>query len=62
MKKEPRLKALCSVRLANQLPELAAFDRVFREFRRALRQSDLPWEACAVVTSPANALPGLASG
>ena len=42
MKKEPRLKALWSVRLANQLSELPAFDRVFREFRRALRQSDLP--------------------
>jgi len=36
VKKEPRLKALWSVRLANQLSELPPFDRVFREFRRAL--------------------------
>jgi len=42
VKKEPRLKALWSVRLSNQLSELPPFDQVFREFRRALRQSDLP--------------------
>jgi hypothetical protein len=60
VKKESRLKALWSVRLANRLSELPAFDRVLREFRRALRQSDLLWGACAVVTSPTNALPGLA--
>jgi predicted nucleotidyltransferase component of viral defense system len=42
MKKEARLKALWSARLANQMSELPPFDQVFREFRRALRQSDLP--------------------
>ena len=41
-KKEARLKALWSVRLANQMSALPPFDQVFREFRRALRQSDLP--------------------
>ena len=42
MKKEARLKALWSVRLANQMSAFPPFDQVFREFRRALRQSDLP--------------------
>jgi len=42
MKKEARLKALWSARLANQMSALPPFDQVFREFRRALRQSDLP--------------------
>jgi hypothetical protein len=42
MKKEARLKALWSVRLANQMSELPPFEQVFREFRRALRNSDLP--------------------
>jgi predicted nucleotidyltransferase component of viral defense system len=42
MKKEARLKALWSVRLANQMSALPPFDQVFREFRRVLRQSDLP--------------------
>ena len=42
MKKEARLKALWSVRLANQMSALPPFDQVFRKFRRALRQSDLP--------------------
>jgi predicted nucleotidyltransferase component of viral defense system len=41
-KKETRLKVLWAVRLANQLSELPAFDQVFREFRRAIRQSGLP--------------------
>jgi hypothetical protein len=41
-KKEARLKALWPVRLANQMAVLPAFDQVFREFRRALRQPDLP--------------------
>ena len=41
-KKEARLKVLWAVRLANQLSELPAFDQVFREFRRAIRQSGLP--------------------
>ena len=42
MKKEARLKALWPVRLANQMSAFPPFDQVFREFRRALRQSDLP--------------------
>ena len=42
LNKEARLRALWSVRLANQTSELPPFDQVFREFRRALRQSDLP--------------------
>jgi uncharacterized protein len=42
MNKEARLKALWAARLANQMSELPPFDQVFREFRRALRQSDLP--------------------
>jgi hypothetical protein len=42
LKKETRLKALWSVRLANQMSEVPPFDQVFREFRRALRQSGLP--------------------
>ena len=37
MKREARLKALWSVRLANQMSALPLFDQVFREFRRALR-------------------------
>ena len=41
-KKEARLKALWAARLANQMAMLPPFDQVFREFRRALRQSDLP--------------------
>ena len=42
MKKEARLKALWSARLANQMSALPPFDQAFREFRRALRQSVLP--------------------
>jgi predicted nucleotidyltransferase component of viral defense system len=42
LKKEPRLKTLWSARLANQMTMLPAFDQVFREIRRALRQADLP--------------------
>lgn len=50
MKKQARLKALWAARLANQMTALSPFDQVFREFRRALRQSGLPqfcfpWEA-----------------
>jgi predicted nucleotidyltransferase component of viral defense system len=41
-KKEGRLRALWAARLANQMAALPPFDQVFREFRRALRQSDLP--------------------
>ena len=41
-KKEAELKALCAARLANQMVVLPPFDQVFGEFRRALRQSDLP--------------------
>jgi hypothetical protein len=41
-KKEARLKALWAARLANQMAVLPPFDQAFREFRRALRQSDLP--------------------
>jgi len=41
-KKEARLKALWSTRLSNQMAVLPPFDQVFRELRRALRQSRLP--------------------
>ena len=41
-KKEARLKALRSARLSNQMAVLPPFDQVFREFCRALRQSNLP--------------------
>ncbi len=41
-KKEARLKALWSGRLANQMSVLPEFDEVFRLVRRALRQADLP--------------------
>src|ERR1019366_6634246 len=36
MKKEARLKALWSVRLANQMSALPPFDQVFRESRRII--------------------------
>ena len=42
IRKEARLKTLWTARLANQMTELPPFDQVFREFRRALRQSNLP--------------------
>lgn len=42
LKKEPRLKALWSGRLANQMAMLPPFDQVFREIRRVLRQANLP--------------------
>jgi predicted nucleotidyltransferase component of viral defense system len=42
LKKEARLKALWSARLANQMAMLPPFDQVFRELRRALRQANLP--------------------
>lgn len=42
LKKEARLKALWSVRFANQIPVLPPFEQVFRELRRAIRNSDLP--------------------
>lgn len=42
IKKEARLKALWSARLSNQMALLPPFDQVFREFRRVLRQADLP--------------------
>ena len=41
LKKEARLKALWSARLANQMAALPSFEQVFRELRRALRQADL---------------------
>jgi hypothetical protein len=41
-RKEPRLKALWSRRLANQMAKLPPFDEVFRVLRRALRQADWP--------------------
>jgi predicted nucleotidyltransferase component of viral defense system len=41
-KKEARLKALWSGRLANQMSALPEFDEVFRVLRRMLRQADLP--------------------
>jgi predicted nucleotidyltransferase component of viral defense system len=41
-KKEARLKALWSGRLANQMTVLPEFDEVFRVLRRTLRQADLP--------------------
>jgi predicted nucleotidyltransferase component of viral defense system len=40
--KETRLKALWSMRLANQMAMLPPFDQVFREIRRVLRQANLP--------------------
>lgn len=42
IKKEARLKALWSTRLSNQMSVLPAFDQVFREIRRVLRQSNVP--------------------
>lgn len=42
LKKEGRLKALWSSRLANQMAVLPPFDQVFREVRRVLRQANLP--------------------
>jgi len=42
IKKEVRLKTLWTARLSNQMAVLPPFDQVFREFRRVLRQSDLP--------------------
>lgn len=42
LRKEARLKALWSVRLANQMVSLPPFEEVFRELRRVLRQADLP--------------------
>jgi len=42
IKKEARLKALWSRRLANQMAVLPPFDQVFRELRRVLRQANLP--------------------
>jgi predicted nucleotidyltransferase component of viral defense system len=42
IQKEARLKALWSARLSNQMAVLPPFDQVFREFRRAVRQADLP--------------------
>jgi predicted nucleotidyltransferase component of viral defense system len=41
-KKEARLKAPWTARLANQMAVLPPFDQVFREFRRVLRQSRIP--------------------
>ena len=40
-KKEPRLKALWTKRLAAQMADLPEFDGVFRAVQRALRQADL---------------------
>jgi hypothetical protein len=42
VKKEARLKALWSTRLANQMSEQPPCDQAFREFCRARRNSDLP--------------------
>lgn len=42
IKKEARLKALWSARLANQTAMLPPFDQVFREIQRVLRQANLP--------------------
>lgn len=42
LRKEARLKALWSARLSNQMAVMPPFDQVFGEFRRALRQSNLP--------------------
>ncbi len=42
LRKEARLKALWTARLANQMVSLPPFEEVFREFRRALRQAGLP--------------------
>jgi uncharacterized protein len=41
-KKEARLEALWTGRLANQMSALPEFDEVFRVLRRTLRQADLP--------------------
>src|ERR1700733_11334092 len=41
-RKEARLKALWSNRLANQMVKLPPFDEVFRVLRRTLRQADWP--------------------
>lgn len=40
--KEARFKTLWSVRLAAQMTELPAFEAVYREVRRALRQAGVP--------------------
>ncbi|SPE32791.1 conserved hypothetical protein [Candidatus Sulfopaludibacter sp. SbA6] len=42
IRKEARLKALWSSRLAYQMTKLPSFDEVFRMTRRALRQAHLP--------------------
>ena len=42
LRKEARLNALWSARLSNQMAILPPFDQVFREFRRVLRQAELP--------------------
>jgi predicted nucleotidyltransferase component of viral defense system len=42
LRKEPRLKALWSSRLAYQMTRLQPFDQVFRALRRSLRQANLP--------------------
>jgi len=42
LRKEARLTALWSVRLANQMASLPPFEEVFRELRRALRQAGVP--------------------
>jgi hypothetical protein len=42
LKKEARLKALWSSRLANQMAMLPPFDQVFREIRLVLRQANPP--------------------
>lgn len=42
LRKEARLKALWTARLANQMVSLPPFQEVFRGLRRALRQADLP--------------------
>jgi hypothetical protein len=41
-RKEARLKALWSGRLAHQMTILPEFDDVFRAVQRALRRADLP--------------------
>lgn len=40
--KEPRLKALWSVRLSQQMSKLPEFNEVFRLVRRSIRQAKLP--------------------
>lgn len=42
LRKEARLKALWTGRLANQMSKLPPFEEVFRIFRRNLRQAHLP--------------------